>query len=384
MLHFLHITNNLNNNTETFIKNFIFELNSLESVNLMVYQRSNTTQDFRCIRVRTLKSLNFITKIKDKYLGFWDSQLNRFKRLGIKFNNSSSFDGVIVDYAVNAVDIFKNVNRIDIPVFVFVHGYDVSKAFRNKKYLKRFNELSKKNNVFFVSPCEFFMSKLRVSFNLDNNKLILLPYGVAKTNLNNFYNVPSNGLFKLLFVGRFVEKKNPLILVEVVRVLVDDLSVMNFQFVLVGDGPLFEEVKYKIERYKLQAYFTLKGSLSHSEVIEEMREAHLYIQHSVTDFDGDQEGLPNSILEAISVGLPVVSTIHSGIPEIVENSKTGFLVQEFDFRGMAEKLALLLNDMELYKRMREYIDNYRKRKLWSNKERAHNFLSKIENRDSLN
>lgn len=344
----------------------------------MVYQRSNKIPNLRNINVNILRSLDFKTRIKDKYLGFWDSQLDRFKRLGIKFNNPSSFDCVIIDYAVNAVDIFKNVNRLDIPVFVFVHGYDVSKAFRNKNYLNRFNELSKKNNVFFVSPCEFFISKLKVNFDLDIQKLILLPYGVAKTNINILCNEYTDGLFRLLFVGRFVEKKNPLVLVEMVRVMVDELCVVNFQFVLVGDGPLFEEVKEKIERYNLQAYFTLKGSLNHVEVLEEMRGAHIYVQHSVTDFDGDQEGLPNSILEAVSAGLPVVSTIHSGIPEIVEDGRTGFLVQEYDYTGMAEKVAVLLNDVELYKKMRERIIDNRNRNLWSNSDRANTFLDIVK------
>lgn len=380
----LVITNNLNNRTETFIKNFIFELDSLENVNLSVYQRSKTAYDVQKINVETLCKLSFISSIKDKYLGSWDSQLDRLNRLGITLDNLSNIDFIIVDYAVNAVEIFKNVNRLYVPVFVFVHGYDVSKSFRNKNFVNLFNELSKKGNVFFVSPCRFFINKLMVNFSLDIKKLILLPYGVTNSNTDILMNFPLDSMFRLLFVGRFVEKKNPLVLVEIARVLLNECGVSNFQFNLIGDGPLFVEVREKIERYNLRAYVTLRGSLSHAEVLEEMREAHIYVQHSVTDFDGDQEGLPNSILEAISAGLPVVSTIHSGIPEIVENGKTGFLVQEFDFIGMAEKLALLLNDIELYKRMREYIIDYRKRKLWSNAERVNAFLSVMDNRDVMN
>jgi colanic acid/amylovoran biosynthesis glycosyltransferase len=135
-----------------------------------------------------------------------------------------------------------------------------------------------------------------------------------------------------------------------------------------------ERVSQQIEAYNLQSYIFLRGSLSHVEVMEEMQGSHIYVQHSVTDFEGDQEGLPNSILEAMAAGLPVVSTFHSGIPEIVENGKTGFLVQEFDYAGMAEKLSLLLKDKDLYFDMRNNAIEYASKRLWSNSERVNNFL----------
>lgn len=374
MTKIIHITNNLDNRTETFIRNFLMEMNSVNGLNLDIYQKSKAKASLEHLEANTIINRSYLTKIRDKYFGPWDSLLNRLKRLGIEVHDLTNIDCIVIDYAVNAVDLLKNVNIIDIPVFVFLHGYDASKSFRSKSFTEQFSKLAKKENVYFVSPCQFFINKLLLNFSLDNSKFILLPYGVVKPNEEVLLQNVPNRVFRLLFVGRFVEKKNPLVLVEVVRVLVNELRISNFELVLVGEGPLFERVSQQIEAYNLQSYIFLRGSLTHVEVMEEMQESHIYVQHSVTDFEGDQEGLPNSILEAMAAGLPVVSTFHSGIPEIVENGKTGFLVQEFDYVGMAEKLGLLLNDKEMYFNMRNNAIEYASKRLWSNSERVNNFL----------
>jgi len=366
----------LDNRTETFIRNFLVEINSVDGLNLNIYQKSKTKTGRNYLAAVTLTNKSYLTKIRDKFFGCWDSQLNRLKRIGINARDLVNIDCIVIDYALNLVDLFKNVGIIDIPVFVFLHGYDASKSFRSKSFIEQFSRLAKKENVYFVSPCQFFINKLLVNFSLANSKFILLPYGVVKPNAEIILQNVPNRVFRFLFVGRFVEKKNPLALVEVVRVLVNELGISNFELVLVGEGPLFKRVSQQIEAYNLQSYIFLRGSLSHMEVMEEMQESHIYVQHSVTDFEGDQEGLPNSILEAIAAGLPVVSTLHSGIPEIVDNGKTGFLVQEFDYTGMAEKLGLLLNDKELYINMRNDVIKYANQRLLTNAQRANQFLNR--------
>ena len=73
-----------------------------------------------------------------------------------------------------------------------------------------------------------------------------------------------------------------------------------------------------------------------------MRMASMFVQHSVTDIDGNTEGLPVAILEAMASGLPVVATRHSGIPEAVIDGKTGILVDEHDVTGMTQAIISLL------------------------------------------
>ena len=83
---------------------------------------------------------------------------------------------------------------------------------------------------------------------------------------------------------------------------------------------------------------TLKGWRNHDDVIRLMKESHILMAPSITAADGDQEGIPNVAKEAMATGLPVLSTWHGGIPELVENGVTGYLVSERDVEALTERL----------------------------------------------
>ena len=87
---------------------------------------------------------------------------------------------------------------------------------------------------------------------------------------------------------------------------------------------------------------TLHGDVDDLRKLETMRGAGVFAQHSVTSSSGDQEGLPLAILEALALGIPVVSTLHSGIPEVVEEGVNGFLVREWDFEAIADRIIHVL------------------------------------------
>jgi len=103
------------------------------------------------------------------------------------------------------------------------------------------------------------------------------------------------------------------------------------------------------------------GAVDHKRALGLLQQAKVFVQHSVTSGTGDQEGLPNSIVEAMRNGKPVVSTIHSGIPEIVEDGKSGFLVQEHDYHSFADFMIRLIEDDQL----REAMGNEAKAKVES-------------------
>jgi len=104
----------------------------------------------------------------------------------------------------------------------------------------------------------------------------------------------------------------------------------------------------KIERLDLADCIQVLGGIPHAEVKQCMARAQIYTQHSITAPNGDQEGLPLSLLEASSMGLPIVSTRHSGIREVVIDRVSGYLVSEGDVAGMAARIVELCRSPGLW------------------------------------
>jgi glycosyltransferase involved in cell wall biosynthesis len=121
--------------------------------------------------------------------------------------------------------------------------------------------------------------------------------------------------------------------------------------IIAGDGVMKKECEELISQAGMQDRIKLLGNVAPEQVPELLRKADVYVQHSITPPNGDSEGTPNSILEASATAMPVVSTFHGGIPDIIQDKKTGFLVEEKDVDGMAAYMGKLMADINLRREM---------------------------------
>ena len=115
------------------------------------------------------------------------------------------------------------------------------------------------------------------------------------------------------------------------------------RYTIVGDGSLRPDLQARIDAHGLQDDVHLVGHRPQHEVIDLLRSAHVLVAPSVTAANGDQEGIPNVLKEAMAMGMPVVSTVHSGIPELVEDGVSGYLVAERDVEALADRLVELVD-----------------------------------------
>ena len=152
---------------------------------------------------------------------------------------------------------------------------------------------------------------------------------------------PPEGRARLLFVGRLTEKKGVGYLLDALRLLRD--SGRDADLRVVGDGPLRTELRAQTQALGLDERVQFVRALPHEEVVAAMQGADVLVAPSVTAADGDQEGIPNVLKEAMASGLPVVATHHSGIPELVEDGVSGFLAPERDAEALARCLTRLLD-----------------------------------------
>ena len=155
--------------------------------------------------------------------------------------------------------------------------------------------------------------------------------------------------FGIVFVGRMVEKKGLVYLIEAMAMLKargHDLGVEA-----VGDGPDEAALKAAAEAAGVADRIVFHGRQPNEAVLRLMAEADCLVLPSVTAADGDQEGIPVTLMEAMATGLPVVSTYHSGIPELIADDDTGLLVAERDAAALAGAIERLIAEPALGPRL---------------------------------
>jgi glycosyltransferase involved in cell wall biosynthesis len=160
---------------------------------------------------------------------------------------------------------------------------------------------------------------------------------------------PPPGTPVVLAVGQLKEKKGFGHLVAAMALLRG--RGLDVTCRIVGEGPLRPQLEAQILRLGLEGVVTLSGALPHEDVIAAYHGATIFVLPCVTGGDGDRDGIPNVILEAMAVGLPVVSTDHSGIPEAVRDGVTGLLVPSAETAALADAIGRLLIDPDLRRRI---------------------------------
>jgi colanic acid/amylovoran biosynthesis glycosyltransferase len=148
--------------------------------------------------------------------------------------------------------------------------------------------------------------------------------------------LPDNGQWRLLQAGRLIEKKG-------LKATLHAFARFRKEFpaarlTIAGEGPQLEELQSLAHELQIVDAVDFPGFVSQEELRELFYSSHIFLHPSETGRDGNQEGIPNSMLEAMASGLPVFATRHGGIPEAVENSVSGILVNERDHRALGDAL----------------------------------------------
>lgn len=154
---------------------------------------------------------------------------------------------------------------------------------------------------------------------------------------------------KLISVSRLAEKKGLEYGIRAVAALVQEG--LQLEYLIIGDGELREPLTSLIDQLAVGHAVKLLGPKNHTEVLETLGSSHILLAPSITAKDGNQEGIPVALMEAMAMGMPVVSTFHSGIPELVEDGISGYLVAEKDTDALSEKLRALVQQPESWPAM---------------------------------
>jgi len=272
-----------------------------------------------------------------------------------RFLLSNSIDAVLAEYGPTGVAVMDACRNARVPLVVHFHGFDAHYKPAVEAYAAHY-----------LRMFSYAGAVIAVSRNMEKQ---LLDLGVPREKIHyNVYGVDTN-LFRdgrpdknpstFIAVGRFVDKKAPQLTLLAFRKVLDRCS--SARLIMIADGPLLESCRHIVHALKMTHAVEFLGPMNHNEVAKIMKGARAFVQHSVTTSHGDSEGTPVGVLEAGSSGLPVVSTRHAGIKDVVLENETGFLVDEFDVDGMAEYMIQLAKNedlaLEMGQKARKYIAN---------------------------
>jgi glycosyltransferase involved in cell wall biosynthesis len=237
-----------------------------------------------------------------------------------------------------------------IPTVITFHGYDASAALTNKAYCNSLNKVFTNPLVSGTAVSEALKSNL-VNTGIPSEKIIVDYLGVDidffKREKRREFN--SNAPATFLQIANFVEKKGHQYTLKAFKKHLEATK-SNDVLIFGGTGPLFEEMVQLSKKLNLQQNVKFIGLVDKFQVKELMEDAHFFVHHSITAADGDTEGLPTVLMEAMAMELPCISTFHAGIPEIIDHEKNGLLVEERNIEDM-EKAFSVIKKMEFQPRL---------------------------------
>jgi len=296
---------------------------------------------------KTFLPLLFSDNLLNKYISVLVKNIN--KNILVKaisdYCIKNHIEAIIAHYGPVGLNMIEVSQKAGIPLYVYFHGYDVYRSSELESYGKSYDKVFKHATYLFAVSKE--MVEILKNMGASASKIIYNPCG-ADTDLFKPVDASVNPPV-FISVGRFDDTKNHSATIRAFKLVNDQYPETRLK--LIGEGKNLSRCRSLAKELCLSNKVDFTGVLSHEEVAKEMAKARVFVLHSITTAEGDKEGAPVSIMEAGATGLPVVSTRHAGINDIISENETGFLVNENDIEGMAFNMMRFIENSLLSKEM---------------------------------
>ncbi|HEY6900811.1 MAG TPA: glycosyltransferase family 4 protein [Puia sp.] len=316
--------------SETFIKNHIVHL----PFNKIVLNGAELNQ--LSSNDRPLLSPALVSRIGRKIARKFISEENYFEKKKLRaFLKENKIDVVLAEYGHIGTLIYSACSDLGIPLVVHFHGNDASHQPTLELLGQQYREMFTYASTTIAVSRSMVQRLLKLGALPD--RLVYNCYGIDTT----LFQAAEKKFGRPTFVsvGRFVEKKAPQLTLAAFAAARQ--SQPSIRLIMIGDGPLLEACKQLAKAYKLEDSVEFAGILPPEKVSSIVSQSLAFVQHSVIAADGGAEGTPLAILEAGACAVPVISTRHEGIKDVVIENETGILVDEFDIDGMTQAMIRL-------------------------------------------
>ena len=261
---------------------------------------------------------------------------NRFKRILKK----EKIDCVFTEFLNTGAAVRLACEELNIPIVSNVLGYEIHKTDVLDRLFDEYQKLARYKSV--VVPVAKNMIPKLEKIGFTEEQIYYSPLGARE----EFFEIKPNYKCKqILAVGRFTESKSPQSTIRAFHHVLKNHE--DATLIMAGEGEMLDECRQLVQQLGIQEKVRFPGWITPNDQIEFLKNSCMFVQHSITATNGDAEGTPVAIIEASAAGLPIVSTIHGGIPDVVINGETGFLVKEKEWEEMGARMCGLLDNLSM-------------------------------------
>ncbi len=270
--------------------------------------------------------------------------LTTHERTMADFFKKEKVDVVLAEYGVTGVKVCRACRAAGVPLIVHFHGFDAYAQDTLRRYASAYREMFAYAS-FIIGVSRHMCTQLK-ELGAPEEKLVYNTYGPNPA----FFDIqPGFATKTFVMVGRLIPKKEPQTSIRAFARVAERFSEVRLR--IGGDGSQLAACQELAQTLGIADKVEFAGPISVQQVQEWFATAFAFVQHSVTAPSGDTEGTPVVILEASAAGLPVIATRHAGIPDVIIEGETGFLVEEHDLDGFAEAMGRLAADVALAQKM---------------------------------
>ncbi|MEX1122636.1 MAG: glycosyltransferase [Balneolales bacterium] len=244
-------------------------------------------------------------------------------------------------FALDSYRLISVAQKNKIPLIVNFYGYDVTRLPNEFGWKSRYKKLIEKADHCIAGSMDMKKNLISLGFDESRIEIIKLGMDIESVKFEHRTNVES----KLMMIGRMVEKKGFEYAIKATSIL--KKQGLPFQLDLYGDGPLSDSLKQLCRDLDVEAEVIFHGTTNNETIVKELYKHDCLLVPSVQSADGDREGIPQTIVEGMASGIPVIGSTHAGIPELVENKVTGLVVNERNAEELARSIQLLKENPEL-------------------------------------
>jgi len=359
----------LGGNTTSFINRQIEDVSkifkTLTLTKTPLDERSDLNYDVKQVDFSPTNKLLHRLEISDIYFSKKDKKLRKFLKKEIE---GFKPDIIHCQFGYDALDILENTKNLNIPIIIQFRGYDASTKLELKKYRNRISYYLNQKRIHSLFVCQHLIKNLKsYGVTFANEPKVL--YSNTDTDFFKPSKKEKDNIFTFVQISSFKEKKGHKYTILAFKKLLDDFPEIKAQLLLTGkDGATYQESIVLIDNLNLNKHISLIGWVNRNEAKKLLEISHVGIQHSITDRFGDQEGIPNFLMEAMAMELPIISTLHAGIPELLTEDTNAILIDEKDVNSYSNA-------------MKHYYDNWKFS--LSNREQIISNFSRTEHTNKL-